>query len=124
MLAERMVEHITRHGVLYPGRAQFVTIQLSANLHLGILNVYGFSDTGPRAMLWNHIANTDLSEASWILAGDFNNIEHSCDKQGGSNKTSINSRELDAWNRMMVKLGGRDAHHVGVFVKISDKVFT
>ena len=124
ILTERMAGLITGHGVLYPGRAQFVTLQLSTNLHLGILNVYGFSDTGPRAMLWNHIANTDIPEAQWILAGDFNNIEQASDKQGGSNKTSITSRELEAWNRMLLRLGGRDAHHVGAFVRRSDKAFT
>lgn len=56
VIAERMADLITGHGVLYPGRAQFVTLQLSTRLHLGILNVYGFSETGPRAMLWNHLA--------------------------------------------------------------------
>lgn len=40
-----MATVITNHGVLYPGRAQFVTLQLSTQLHLGIINVYGFSDT-------------------------------------------------------------------------------
>ena len=64
-----MTGFITGHGVLYPGIAQFVTLQLSANLHLGILNVYGFSEMGPRAMLWNHIATTNILEAQWILAG-------------------------------------------------------
>jgi exonuclease III len=87
ILSERMATVITNHGVLYPGRAQFITLQLSPQLHLGIINVYGFSDTGPRAMLWNHLAQVDLPEAKWILAGDFNNIEQASDKQGGSSKT-------------------------------------
>lgn len=45
VLAERLTTAVTNHGVLYPGRAQFVTLQLSRNLHLGIINVYGFSET-------------------------------------------------------------------------------
>jgi hypothetical protein len=91
---------------LYPRKTQYVTLELSTALHIGILNVYGFSDTGPRAMLWNHLAQVALPEAHWILAGDFNNIEQSSDKQGGSNKTNIGSRELEAWNRLLVRLGG------------------
>jgi exonuclease III len=121
ILSERMTEVITGHGVLYLGRAQYITIQLSTNLHLGILNVYGFSHSGPRAMLWDHLANAELPEAQWILGGDFNNIEQASDKQGGSHKTSISRRELEAWNRLLMKLGGRDAHHTGSFVRRSDK---
>ena len=124
VLSERMAGIVTGHGVLFPGRAQFVTLQLSPRTHLGILNVYGFSETGPRAMLWNQLANSELPEAQWIVAGDFNNIEQASDKQGGSNKSSISRRELEAWNRMLIRLGGRDAHHVGAFVRRSDKAFT
>lgn len=124
VLAERLIDSVTGHGVLYPGRAQFVTLQLSSGLHLGIINVYGFSDTGPRAMLWNHLANATVPDACWILAGDFNNIEQASDKQGGSNKTSISIRELEAWNCMLMRFGGRDSHHIGAFVRKSDKIFT
>lgn len=124
VLSERMTNITTNHGVLYPGRAQFVTLQLSPTLHVGIINVYGFSHTGPRAMLWNHLAQVELPEAQWILAGDFNNIEHARDKQGGSTKTSISPRELEAWNRLLTRLGVRDSFHVGSFARQSDKAFT
>lgn len=119
-----MAGALLSHGVLYPGRAQYVTIRLSRNLVLGIINVYGFNLTGPRAMLWNHLAQVELPEAQWILAGDFNNIEQASDKQGGSSKTNIGNRELEAWNRLLMKIGGRDAHHTGAFVRKSDKIFT
>ena len=56
--------------------------------------------------------------------GDFNNIEHPRDKQGGSMKTNITNRELEAWNRLLTRLGVRDSFHIGAFVKQSDKVFT
>jgi hypothetical protein len=81
--------------VLYPGRAQYIILTLSPRIHLGIINVYGFSHTGVRAMLWDHLAQVDLPEATWILAGDFNNIEQLRDKQGGSSKTNMSLRELE-----------------------------
>ena len=56
-------------------------------------------------MLWNHLAQVALPDTHWILAGDFNNIEQASDKQGGSNKTSIGNRELEAWNRLLMRLG-------------------
>jgi hypothetical protein len=97
---------------------------ISPTLLIGVINVYGFSETGPRAMLWNHLAQTDLPDAHWILAGDFNSIEQASDKQGGSSKTNIGRRELEAWNRLHMRLEGRDAHHIGAFVRKSDKAFT
>ena len=124
ILSERMANSVTSHGVLYPGRAQYVTLQLSPHFQIGILNVYGYSHTGPRAMLWNHLAQAELPEAHWVLAGDFNNIERSTDKQGGSSKTSIGRRELEAWNRLLMRLGVQDAFHIGTFTRRSEKTFT
>ena len=124
VLSERVAAVVTNHGILYPGRAQFVTLRLSPALHLGIINVYGFSHTGPRAMLWNHLANTPLPEAQWILAGDFNNIEHPRDKQGGSTATNINARELEAWTQLLTRLGVQDAFNLGAFYRRSTKAFT
>lgn len=124
IISERLTDCITNHGVLYPGRAQYITIQLSPTLLIGIINAYGFSEPGPRAMLWNHLANTELPDAHWILAGDFNNIEQASDKQGGSANTTISRRELEAWNRLLLRLGCRDAFHIGTYVRRSDKAFT
>ena len=124
LISERLADSITSHGVLYPGRAQYITIQLSPALLIGIINVYGYSEPGPRAMLWNHLAQTELPEANWIIAGDFNNIEQTSDKQGGDPTTTISRRELESWNRLLLRLGCRDAHHVGSFVRKSDKAFT
>ena len=124
IVADRLASSIISHGVLYPGRAQYITVHLSPTLLIGILNVYGYSEPGPRAMLWNHLATTDIPEAHWILAGDFNNIEQASDKQGGSANSNISRRELESWNRLLMRLGCRDAHHIGSYVRCSDKAFT
>lgn len=75
-------------------------------------------------MLWNHLAQAPLPEAEWVLARDFNNIESLQDKQGGSNKTSIGNREMESWNRLLVRLGVRDAFNIGAFRRNSTKAFT
>ena len=75
-------------------------------------------------MMWNHLAHVPLPEATWVLAGDFNNIESITDKQGGSTKTSISNRELEAWNKLLVRLGVRDAHNLGSYHRKSNKRFT
>jgi len=116
-----MTNSVTGHDVLYPGRAQYVTLQLSPELQIGVINIYGFSHTCPRAMLWNHLPQVQLPDAHWILPGDFNNIEQASHKQGGSSKTNIRKRKLEAWKSLLVGFGGRDAHHVGTFGRRSNK---
>ena len=124
ILSERMAASVTHHGILYPGRAQYVVVQLSSQLRIGIINVYAFSHTGPRAMLWRHLANAALPDAQWLIAGDFNNIEHPRDKQGGSSQTTINARELETWTQLLTRLGVQDAFNSGAFFRKSDKAFT
>lgn len=124
VLAEQIASSITHHGILYPGRAQYVVVKLSQLLSVGIINVYSFSHTGPRTMLWTHLANATLPEAHWVIAGDFNNIEHPRDKQGGSSNTSISTRELEAWTQLLTRLGVRDNFNLGVFFRKSNKAFT
>lgn len=68
ILLAKMATVVTHHGILYSGRAQYVVLNISPTLQLGILNVYGFSHTGARAMMWAHLAQTQLPEAQWILA--------------------------------------------------------
>lgn len=80
ILAASVASIVTHHGILYPGRAQFVILNISPSLQLGIMNVYDFSHTGARAMMWQHLAQVPLPEATWVLAGDFNNIESVMDK--------------------------------------------
>ena len=124
VLSERTTSLVTHHGILYPGRAQYVVLKLSAHLQIGIINIYSFSHTGPRAMLWNHLVNSPLPEAQWIIAGDFNNIEHPRDKQGGSAKTSMSTRELEVWTQLLTRLGVRDSFNLGAFFRKSEKAFT
>lgn len=124
VLTTTMASHITHHGILYPSKAQYVVLNLSLRMQLGIINVYGFSHTRPRAMMWNHLAQVTLPEADWVIAGDFNNIEDTRDKQGCSSKTSISTCKLEAWNKLLTRLGVRDAFHIGGFRRKNSIAFT
>lgn len=115
---------VTHHNILYPGRAQYVVLNLSPRLQVGIINVYGFSHTGPRAAMWNHLAQIEIPKAQWVPAGDFSNIENANDKQDGSTKININNQELDAWNKLLLRLRVRDAFHIGSFQIKNSKAFT
>ena len=124
VLSPKMAKLVTSHGILYPGMAQYVVLQISPALQLGVINIYGFSHTGPRAMMWAHLTQTQLPEAQWVLAGDFNNIESINDKQGGSTKTNISNKELEAWNKLLLKLGVRDTFHMGTYHRKNQKAYT
>lgn len=45
VLSAKMATAITHHGILFPGRAQYVVLNISPALQLGIINIYGFSHT-------------------------------------------------------------------------------
>ena len=75
-------------------------------------------------MMWAHLAQAQLPVAHKVLAGDFNNIESMNDKQGGFAKTNISIIELEAWNKSLLKLGVRDAFHVGAFERKNNKAIT
>lgn len=124
ILSARMASIVTHYGILYQGIAQYVVLNLSPSLQVGIINVYGFNHTSPRATMWNHIAQTQLPEVNWVLVGDFNNIKSMNDKQRGSTKAGINTRKLEAWNKLLVRLGVRDAFHVGNYTRENNKAFT
>ena len=70
------------------------------------------------------MAQAPLPDAQWIIAGDSNNIESANDKQGGSTNTSISNRELEAWNRLLLRLEVRDAYHTRTFHRKNNKAFT
>ena len=62
-----MASNVAHHGILYPRRAQQVVVKINPCLQLGIMNVYGFSHTGPRAMMWNHMAHVTLPQTPMSL---------------------------------------------------------
>ena len=66
-------------------------------------------------MLWNHLAQVELLEAEWLIAGDFNNIENPQDKQGGYSRTSIDIWDLETWSKMLTRLGVCNSFNLEVF---------
>nr|PNR49656.1 hypothetical protein PHYPA_011552 [Physcomitrium patens] len=108
LLSKKLAEQICEHGVIDSGRAQYVTLQLSHNLKLGIINVYGYNDTGTH----------------YIMAGDFNCIEQISDKQGGAATTGRGQNEITAWNDLTLFLELSDCFLNGHFRKVGNKLFT
>jgi hypothetical protein len=87
LLSRKLVAIVCKHSIIAPDCAQLVTFQWTRILKIGVINVYGYNDTGPRTSLWNKIRIHPLPKAHYILAGDFNLIGQLEDKQGGTPTT-------------------------------------
>ncbi|KAG0553637.1 hypothetical protein KC19_12G027100, partial [Ceratodon purpureus] len=111
-------------GIIVPGRAQFITLNMSPSETIGIINVYGYSDSSKRATLWEAINEAPLPPAQWILAGDFNMIESLDDKLGGAEKSKMYIPESEAWNRTILKFNLGDSFHMPEFRRLTKKRYT
>lgn len=124
LLSSRVSDRIIDHGIITPGRAQFILLQWTKDTRIGIINVYGFNDTSSRARLWNQIRNFLLPEAQWIIAGDFNMIEQIEDKQGRNLTTGRGRREIESWHNLVISLGLHDSFLADEFCKATPKKYS
>jgi exonuclease III len=112
------------HGVIVPGRAQFVRLQWTLDIVIGIINIYGFNDIGSSTRLWRRVRNFPLPEANWILTDDLNMNEQLEDKHGGNPYTGKGCREIEAWNDLIIYMEIQDTFLVDKFRKTTTKCFT
>ena len=75
------------------GRALWIGVELEGS-KIGILNIYAPTDLRRRATFWRSL--TDLLPAmdSWIVGGDFNNLETLEDQQGRGPEFALLSMSL------------------------------
>ena len=77
---------------------------------VGILNIYATTDLWRRATFWRTLANTEPVMDSWIVEGDFNNLETLEDQQGrGPKFIGISCVEQTTWETFLFTIGGRDS---------------
>lgn len=68
-------------------RAEFVIIRVNNQDMIGIINIYGYSNSKERSTLWEAINRPDLPRATGIPAEDFNMIIESLDDKIGGSKS-------------------------------------
>jgi exonuclease III len=102
---------------IVPGRALLIQIEKEGNCW-GILNIYAPNQSSKRAIFWDNLEQALPSTIEhWIMGGDFNMIEEPIDREGGSLST-IQGRELAAWEKLSFKLRVLDAWNEGNFCKL------
>ena len=76
-----LVQHVFGFGTLIPGRALWVGLSIEGS-RIGILNIYAPTDLRRRATFWSSLTALLPEMDSWIVGGDFNNLETLEDQQG------------------------------------------
>ena len=81
---------------------------------VGILCVYVPTTVSEQAWFWGQIVDVFATVDSWIVGGDFNNVETFEDWRADSPPAlpRIARSERDAWDHFLFALEGADAWHV------------
>ncbi|MCO5599241.1 hypothetical protein L7F22_053342 [Adiantum nelumboides] len=100
------------HGTLVAGRVMWVSLQCDASV-VGILCIYAPTTAAERSWFWDQIVHVLPTVDSWIVGGDFNNVETFEDWQAVQPPAlpHIVRCERDAWDRFLFALAGVDVWH-------------
>ena len=97
------------YGSLIPGRALWLGLELEGS-RIGVLNIYTPTDLRRRVTYWRTLTELLPAMDSWIVGGDFNNLETMEDQQGrGPEFASIAHAEQSTWETFLFAVGGRDS---------------
>ncbi|MCO5612034.1 hypothetical protein L7F22_066296 [Adiantum nelumboides] len=100
-----------------PGNhALYVAIDIDGTL-VGFLNVYAHNTPRERARFWAQLTDALPVVDTWILGGDFNNIESDSDWCSDTRPvlSSISPHEQEEWDRFLLATHTSDAWHVPSF---------
>ncbi|MCO5573835.1 hypothetical protein L7F22_027610 [Adiantum nelumboides] len=73
-VGSRWLPRVIDHGTLVAGRAMWISLQCDASV-VGILCIYAPTTAAERSWLWDQIVHVLPPVDSWIVGGDFNNVE-------------------------------------------------
>lgn len=106
------VSCVRDHGNLIDGHCIWVLMQIHDQL-VGFLCVYAPIDVRLRVDLWQEIVDVLPSVDSWIVGGDFNNLEAPLDYHDDipPHLRGITSVDIDAWDSFLFALQLLDAWH-------------
>lgn len=123
LVSRNFANKVIAKGVVVEGRAQFIDLEMDRQ-KIGILNVYAPNETGPRARFWESLADAQLPEADWLVAGDFNMTEDAEDRSVGYHHRNVGRRETAAWGRFTLQLGIHDIYYADEYRKLGNKRHT
>ncbi|MCO5569045.1 hypothetical protein L7F22_022751 [Adiantum nelumboides] len=98
-VGSRWLPRVIDHGTLVAGRAVWISLQYDASV-VGILCIYAPTTAAERSWFWDQIVHVLPPVDSWIVGGDFNNVETFEDWRAAQPPTlpHIARCERDAWD--------------------------
>ena len=113
----RWLSCVRDHGTLVAGRCIWVSMQIDDHL-LDLLCVYAPTEARLRAVFWQEIVDVLPPMDSWIVGGDFNNLESPLDYRADipPHLPEIAPVEIDAWDSFLFFLRVTDAWHEQSFM--------
>ncbi|MCO5564334.1 hypothetical protein L7F22_017994 [Adiantum nelumboides] len=115
-MGSRWLPRVIDHGTLVAGRAIWISLQCDASI-VGILSIYAPTTAAERSWLWDQIVDVLPSVDSWIVGGDFNNVEtfEDCGAAQPPTLPHIARCERDSWDRLLFALARVDVWHTPPF---------
>ncbi|MCO5591743.1 hypothetical protein L7F22_045735 [Adiantum nelumboides] len=112
----RLLSSVRHHGTLVAGRALHVAIDIDGTL-VGFLNVYAHNSPREGARFWSQLSDALPIVDTWIVGGDFNNIESDSEWCSETRPvlSSISPHEQEEWDRFLLATHTPDAWHVPSF---------
>ncbi|MCO5573007.1 hypothetical protein L7F22_026771 [Adiantum nelumboides] len=111
-VGSRWLPRVIDHGTLVAGRAMWISLQCDASI-VRILCIYAPTRATQRSWFWDQIVDVLPSVDSWLVGGDFNNVEIFEDWRVDQPPALplIARCERDAWDKFLFALAGVDAWH-------------
>jgi len=75
MVDKSFVPQITSNGILFEGRAQYITLKLSDNENLTMVNIYDARTSNELALMWKQLSEANFDTSHIIIGEDFNHLK-------------------------------------------------
>lgn len=100
-IGPRLKASIVEKGLVPSDRALWIHLDHPTLGKTRILAIYAPNGRRQRAALWHELDDTIDNKRIWIVTGDFNNVEESADRRGGSGRimSGVELRALHHFKR-------------------------
>ncbi|MCO5595316.1 hypothetical protein L7F22_049357 [Adiantum nelumboides] len=122
-VGSRWLARVLDHGTLIPGKAMWITLQCDASV-VGVLCIYAPTTATERSWFWDQIDDVLPSVDSWIVGGDFNNLETFEDWRADQPPALLHIARCgrDAWDRFLFAIAGMDAWYTPSFAHVDSSL--
>jgi len=75
LVDKSLAPQITSNGIFLEGKAQYITLKLSVNENLTIVNIYSVRTSNEQALMWKRLNETNFDTSHVIIRRNFNHLK-------------------------------------------------